>query len=180
MYTDSAVSVMSRTLAPGYRLCNSTARIVGRSRLLSDSRVKTIDDIRLSNLLQLIKHVGGQRHLADRIGKAPAQISQWVNRAPNSNTGAPRRMSTETAREMELLLGLPLGWMDAQNDHVPLADSRAHEVREAQTEYRALRPDQLAILDLWEALDPSGRRTVQEVGHAFAKSVRMTRDNKAS
>lgn len=179
MYSDSVVSVMARTLAPGYRQCNSTMRIASRSALLSDSSVKTIDDIRLSNLSLLIAHTGGQRHLADRIGKAPAQISQWVNRAPSSSTGLPRRMSTETARDMERLLGLPLGWMDATNDHVPLAGSDDRRICEAQTEYRELRPDQLAILDLWEALDPGGRRTVQEVGHAFAKSSKITRDGNA-
>lgn len=74
----------------------------------------TVDDIRRANLLSLISEHGGQRSLADLIGKAPAQISQWVTRAPNES-GRPRVIGTASARHIEQTLHLKAGWMDS--DH---------------------------------------------------------------
>jgi SOS-response transcriptional repressor LexA len=76
--------------------------------------MRTIDDIRHSNLLDLISKYGGQRQLADTIGKAPAQISQWVTRAPNHRTGTPRVIGTASARDIETRCGLPEGWLDQE------------------------------------------------------------------
>lgn len=74
-------------------------------------RMPTIDDIRHANLLKLIVERGGQRALAETIGKAPAQISQWVTKAPNQR-GTARAISSASARAIEKALGLPSAWMD--------------------------------------------------------------------
>jgi phage repressor protein C with HTH and peptisase S24 domain len=79
-----------------------------------------VDDIRLANLASLIDRHGGQRQLAERLDKAPAQISQWMTRAPNSKTGKPRAMRSDTAREIEERLELPRGWMDQDHSERPV------------------------------------------------------------
>lgn len=171
MYVDSAVSFMARRIAPGYPQRNSSTLIAAHSALLSNSNVRTIDDIRLANLRLLIEDAGGQRPLADKIGKAPAQISQWINRAPIQGTGRPRRMQTDTARDIEKKLQLPTGWMDRPNLYLPghgtdrsIAAPRAQYLIDA-----GLRPDQIVMLELWEALGDKDRRTLQAVGDALAK-----------
>lgn len=64
----------------------------------------TVEDIRHANLLALIAEAGSQRALADRISDhegrplAPAQISQWVKRAPDSKTGKPRVIHSSSAQ----------------------------------------------------------------------------------
>lgn len=64
-------------------------------------------EIRRERLLQLIgeqKGAGKQRTLAGLIGKAPAQVSQWVNRT--------RTITEDTARQIEAKLKKPKGWLD--------------------------------------------------------------------
>lgn len=72
----------------------------------------SIDDIRHQNLSALVEIFGGQRTLGDATGKNPAQISQWINRSPDSKTGKPRVVGGRSAREIEHILGLQAGWMD--------------------------------------------------------------------
>lgn len=66
--------------------------------------------------MALQEGLGKQRKLAAKIGKAPAQISQWIN--------GTRTLREETAREIEHSLGLPERWMDSPRDaeqsHWPL------------------------------------------------------------
>jgi hypothetical protein len=83
--------------------------------------MRPAEDTRHDNLLRLIESHGGQRALADSIDKSPAQISQWVNRAPNSRTGTPRTISGASAREIESRLGLPAGWIDQPHGTVHVA-----------------------------------------------------------
>lgn len=66
-----------------------------------------IREVRRGQLMVLLgehKGKGRQAALAERIGKAPAQISQWVNRT--------RTITEETAREIEAAAGKPERWMD--------------------------------------------------------------------
>ena len=74
--------------------------------------MQPIDVTRRENLGRLIKEAGSQAALADVIGKAPAQISQWLNASLNSKTGKPRVMSNAIAREIEAKTNKPEGWMD--------------------------------------------------------------------
>ena len=75
--------------------------------------MEPIEEIRRTNLLLLISRYDGQRKLADAIRKAPSQVSQWVSRSAHSKTGKPRSIGSQIAREIETVLGLPSGWMDA-------------------------------------------------------------------
>jgi len=66
---------------------NSDARIPFLSALLKNSCMDTIDEIHRQRLALLIKEAGSQKKLADLSGKAPAQVSQWLNASPDSKTG---------------------------------------------------------------------------------------------
>lgn len=74
--------------------------------------MQPIDVTRRENLGRLIKEAGSQAALSEVIGKAPAQISQWLNASINSKTGKPRVMSNAIAREIESKTNKPEGWMD--------------------------------------------------------------------
>jgi hypothetical protein len=74
--------------------------------------MKEVEEIRRRNLERLVAERGGQRSLADAIGKAPAQISQWINRSPYAKSGKPRVMGSRAARSIEAALGLPSGSLD--------------------------------------------------------------------
>lgn len=106
---------MDGSLAHGYISVNSHRRIADRSYWLSNTRMETIDEIRLRNLETLIAECGSQIALADQVGVATTQVSQWRTRAPHATTGRPRAMSTDMARQIERRLGRERGWMD--HDH---------------------------------------------------------------
>ncbi len=72
----------------------------------------SIEVTRQKRLALLVKDAGTQTELASRIGKAPAQVSQWLRALPDSKTGKPRSMSKEMARDIERILNLERGWMD--------------------------------------------------------------------
>lgn len=74
--------------------------------------MQPIEVTRRENLALLIKEAGSQAALSEIIGKAPAQISQWLNASVNSQTGKPRVMSNAIAREIEIKTAKPDGWMD--------------------------------------------------------------------
>lgn len=76
-----------------------------------------IEETRRLNLLNLIAGHCGQQQLADAADKSPAQISQWVNRSPDSKTGKPRVMGSRAARDFEKALGLPAWWMDTPHNN---------------------------------------------------------------
>ncbi len=75
-------------------------------------RMETIEDVRRNNLRYLVKKMGSVRAVADTLGKSSAQISQWLNASPDSKTGKPRNISTQSAREIERILDKPRGWFD--------------------------------------------------------------------
>lgn len=108
--------------------------------------MRTIEEIRRDNLVTLVQEFGSQRALADVIDKKPAQISQWITMAPSSETGTPRAMSSEVAREIESIVGRERGWMD--HDH------------SVTTSGRALRPDQLALLKQWDEMPDGARKSL--------------------
>lgn len=83
----------------------------------------TIDYVRRSNLAALARESGSIRRFAEKIGKDPSQISQWINAAPDSRTGRPRGIRSTTCRDIERLIGKPEGWMDV--DHVDKSSEHA-------------------------------------------------------
>lgn len=76
------------------------------------SCMQTIEEVRRARLVMLEHEFGGQAALAEKIGKSPAQISQWKNASVSAN-GRERAMSSDSARELEEKTGKPRGWMDA-------------------------------------------------------------------
>lgn len=143
------------SLALGYPCVNSQGRIDALSLALCNEGMESVDEIRHRNLLALIGRYPAQRAFADAIGRAPAQVSQWVTRATHSATGKPRGVSGEMCRYIEKRLELGRGWMD--NDHsAPMVP-------------RGLRPDQMALLDGWERLTPDARAMFQAAVDAACK-----------
>lgn len=147
------------TLALSYTDVNSLMRIARCSPRLCNKRMETIDDIRHRNLLTLIQEAGSQAALADRLGVQPSMISQWVTRAPNSATGEPRVVGGPSARKLEAVMGKEQGWMD--HDHRVIA--------------RALRPDEVSVLERWNQADPEGRRGFSAGLDAISQSAQPTR-----
>lgn len=82
------------------------------SSALCTVRMETIEEIRRLNLLRLIERLGSQKALSDKTGLNTGQISQWINRSPDSKTGKPRTMGTISARRIESALHLAKGWLD--------------------------------------------------------------------
>ncbi|RYH43085.1 MAG: hypothetical protein EON54_17440 [Alcaligenaceae bacterium] len=74
--------------------------------------MQRIEEIYRTRLRMLASEAGSQRALADRTGKSPAQISQWINASADSKSGKPRAMDRATAREIERRFPKPDGWMD--------------------------------------------------------------------
>lgn len=77
--------------------------------------MKTIDEIRLDNLLLAIGRAGTATALAEKSGLSAAYISQIKNRQPDSKTGKPKNMGDDAARKIETGIGEMRGWMDV--DH---------------------------------------------------------------
>jgi len=88
------------------------------------NREMTIDEIRRKNLALLAEECLGIGRFAERIGKDPSQVSQWLNASPDSRTGKPRGMRSSTCREIEAKLGKPENWLD--RDHG--GDADPHEI----------------------------------------------------
>lgn len=96
--------------------------------------MQLVEATRREKLARLIREAGSQSALSEKIEKAPAQISQWLNASVNSKTGKPRVMSSAIAREIELKTGKPVGWMDQ-----PIADA-AHANTEPGPDLRGKVP----------------------------------------
>lgn len=94
---------------------NSLLQIAKNSPALKTRAMKTVDEIRRENLAALIKEAGSQAELSKKTGKSASQISQWLNASAKSGSGKPRVMGNAMARQMEVVLGKPTGWMDQQN-----------------------------------------------------------------
>lgn len=98
--------------------------------------MQTVDEIRLERLLMLISEHRTQAKLAKVINKSPAQISQWVNKSPNSKSGKPRVMDGTTARDIEKACGKPVGWMDQPVPHHRSESESTHLPPEVEGEPR--------------------------------------------
>lgn len=78
--------------------------------------MKTIEEIRLENLAELKKGFRSERQFAIKLNKSPNQVNQWFGK------GAAREIQSESAREVERIMGKPRGWLD--NDHGSLLVSQ--------------------------------------------------------
>lgn len=95
--------------------------------------MKTIEEIRLANLTTMRSGFPSERQFAIKLNKAPNQVNQWFGK------GAARAIQSESAREVEAIMGKPRGWLD--NDHSQLERLDASTIlsayREAVTKYEA-------------------------------------------
>ena len=94
--------------------------------------MKVIEEIRLENLRILVDEAGGIAKFAERAGKQPAQISQLLNRSPDSKTKKPKAIGSSQAREFENAGEKEIGWMD--HDH---SDHEANVFKRFPPEVRA-------------------------------------------
>lgn len=109
---------MQSSISDTLTLVNSAPRIFFLSASLNNRGMQKIEETRRARLRQLVADYGTQAKLSEKIGKAPAQISQWINASKDSKTGTPRVMDRTTAREIEKALKKPDGWMDQPPDEV--------------------------------------------------------------
>lgn len=82
--------------------------------------MKTIDEIRLDNLLLAISRAGTATALAEKSGLSAAYLSQIKNRQPDSKTGNPKNMGDDAARKIEAGIGEKRGWMDVDHSTTTL------------------------------------------------------------
>lgn len=80
--------------------------------------MKTIDDIRYENLLQLIADAGGDEKLAELYGCNVAYIRNMKLRSIDSETGKPKSIGKNTARKLETCMNRPNGWMDTSHSSI--------------------------------------------------------------
>ena len=74
--------------------------------------MKTVDEIRLENLLALIEEMGTQEAVAEAGGTSSVYLSQIKNRTPDKKTGKLRQMGDDMARKLEEGCKKERGWMD--------------------------------------------------------------------
>lgn len=90
--------------------------------------MKVITEVRRDNLKALIEQCGSAAAFAKKIERSPSQVSQWVTAQPNSRTGVPRGIGSDTSRLIERVFGLAEGWMDVDHSDdvsnvVPIDDN---------------------------------------------------------
>lgn len=94
---------------------NSVSHIPIFSDLLFNAGMKTIGEIRRENMLIAQDRVGGAEQLAELADLSAAYLSQIKNKTLESKTKKEKQMGDKAARKIEIALGEPVGWMDA--DH---------------------------------------------------------------
>lgn len=83
--------------------------------------VKTVEDIRRSNLLSLIQEAGSAAKLATVSGVPAPYISQVKRAVQHSNGNGARVMGHDIARRLEAHMGKPRGWMDTDHSALHIA-----------------------------------------------------------
>lgn len=83
--------------------------------------VKPIEEIRRANLNLLVQEAGNAAKLAVLTDTPPSYISQVSRGVTHPNSAKPRLMGDDVARRMELKMGKPRGWMDADHSAIHVA-----------------------------------------------------------
>lgn len=82
------------------------------SVMLFNSAMDTIEITRVKRLAILKKEFGSYSVIADVTDISESQLSQWANQSPDSKTGRPRVMHSDSARKIEKGCNKLPGWMD--------------------------------------------------------------------
>lgn len=136
--------------------------------------MQSVYDQRRENLRSLVKTWGGPTSLAKKLGHTNGSyLAQLAGPNPS------REVSEKVAREMELALGLPVGWLDSEHGNTRGIDDealgtcvRAVAAALRDVGHRAT-PDQLADLT---ALAYEHTRLVGRVDETYiTKLVRLTK-----
>jgi DNA-binding transcriptional regulator YdaS (Cro superfamily) len=130
--------------------------------------MKKIEDVRRENLQRLRKELGSVKALAERLGKEPPQVSQWLNASVHSVSGKPRTISSESCREVERALGKPEGWMDVEHVAATLTETTdlvqlRKVLSEASSEVRLLSVYRLADAGQREVIDAAVRLVIDQL-----------------
>lgn len=87
---------------------------------------RDIDIVRRENLGIIVREVGGNRALADLLGRSESQVSQLLNGSKHFKSNKQRGMRKETARKIEQAVGKPIGWLDI--DHKAMTNEPPREI----------------------------------------------------
>lgn len=100
---------------------------------------------------------GAGTYLAARYKVARVTANAWLNGTHKCDIPTAQKIARDHGSTFEALyLGQP--------------EASPNQVRDGDPPpYHAPRPDQRSILDLWDALDAKGRRTVREIATALAE-----------
>ncbi len=74
--------------------------------------MRTIAEIRRTNLERLAEEAGSLDAVAERADTNAVYLTQIRTRYPDRRTGRPREMGSRLARRLEKAFGKPTGWMD--------------------------------------------------------------------
>lgn len=137
----------------------------------------TASENRLQWLAHLVHTHGGMAALNRALGRSErdATLSQILNEAPNSKTGAPRKMGDKLARSIESALGLEHGVMDrerAAQAEAPPADAQLTDLeRAALVALRGLtRDQQREAISAMERTRDTNLRIVTELAGSDAQT----------
>jgi hypothetical protein len=116
--------------------------------------MQTVQETRKSRLILLKKKYGRWVDLNLAIGweKTNPRLSQIYKGTLRSDRNIPYAMGDETAREIEVKLGLPIGWMDTPATYDEILGSEDQRAKVLQL-MEAMPPDQWAtVVRLVDAL----------------------------
>lgn len=150
------LSDMAHILTHGYVKSISIGQLRNISTVDVIQRMQTVFETRKQRLKLLKDKHGTWADLNVAIGwtRTDPRLSQIQSGSIRSDRGTPYVMGDPTARQIEIALGLPEGWMDT-----PLSYSEIH----SKEDPRAL------VMSLMEAMPPSEWATVVRLVDAIAQ-----------
>lgn len=141
---DSLTAVKSETLFPIFDDSSS------------NQSMKTCEEIRRDNLNRLIKEAGGIPSLAERYGCTEPMIKSLQKGYKDSKSGTPKEIGRKVARDLEVIMGKEIGWMDHDHDEFSRGSL-------SETERLILSALPLFSHDLQESWIETARKTINRV-----------------
>ena len=103
---------------------NSSALRHRPSAWLSNSRMKTVEEVRRARLAMLVKEFKSYAELNEKLGRPrrDATLTQYANQSVGSKTAKRKGMGSATARLLESACKKEPGWMDTDPELWPFLD----------------------------------------------------------